>query len=359
MSAPVRIEAEAWSDLRFATLARILGFADLDHALIKVSRIWSWQTEHYTPDAPTYVVDADLIDSALGTGGAQAMVRSRLAEEEPGGFRVRGSKGRIEWLWQRRQASRAGGEARKRSARNESQPGGSPPGKPGQNPGPAPKPSPLVPALVPEIPDLSHHAHAIPPAPAQEAQTVAHVPADRDPRPSNVRNGAYNADDPRERGRLAERTYRQLSDARIAIARELGLPDQLPFPAIGPSSHAGSFRDLQDRIREEGSAATMVCERVIANLIAQAREERSIEWLAEKACTEGGWRTARAWMPAASRPAKAQDGARRFGAQPAPLPLRRPDPPIGRVEIPPGERAGPTELAAALKALGIDRKADT
>lgn len=64
MSAPVRIEAEAWTDLRFATLARLMGFADAHHALIKTAVLWSWQAEHYTPEALTYVVDQDTAEGA-------------------------------------------------------------------------------------------------------------------------------------------------------------------------------------------------------------------------------------------------------------------------------------------------------
>ena len=159
MTAPVRIEAEAWSDLRFATLARLLGMADSDHALIRSARIWSWQAEHYTPEAPTYVVDADLIESALGPGGAAAMVRAKLAEAEPGGFRIRGARGRIEWLWQRRQASAKGGEAMKRIADNKHKPSGYPDGQPG----PKPKPSPLSLALT--LPDLRSDLDLEPPKP--------------------------------------------------------------------------------------------------------------------------------------------------------------------------------------------------
>lgn len=357
MSAPVRIEAEAWTDLRFATLARILGLAEADHALIRTARIWSWQAEHYTPEAPTYVVDLDTIESALGTGGGAALVRARLAEDAPGGYRIRGAAGRIEWLWQKRQAARAGGEATKRKHGNKQGPHGLPHGEPAAEL----MPSPLVPALVPDLPEdrSSLPAHAIPPTAVPEPPPV---PAVSPPAPvredvsssqpkytrehgadssygprscttvvsENTRNTpenmlgaatAYNPDDPRSRGRLAEATYRRVSDARVAIAAELKLPEQLPFPAVTPSSRAGSFRDLLDRMREEGALAAVVCDRVVENLIAQAREERSIEWLAEKAFSEGGWRTARGWMPAASRPAKpARPGA------PAAAPSRKPDP---------------------------------
>lgn len=121
MSAPVRIEARAWSDLRFATLARLLGLADADHALIKVARLWSWQTEHFAPNAPTYEVDADTIESVLGPGGPAAMVRAKLADETPGGYRIRGTDGQIEWCdnlsSKRQQAGRARADGARRDAK--------------------------------------------------------------------------------------------------------------------------------------------------------------------------------------------------------------------------------------------------
>lgn len=150
MTAPVRIEACAWGDLRFATLARLCGFADAEHALIKCSKIWSWQTEHYTPDAPTYVVDAEIIESAIGELGAERMVRARLAEATPDGFRIKGSVDRIEWLWKSRKASAAGGEATKRKYENKRGPGGLASAQPEAEPSPRLTPGPLSPDLPPD-----------------------------------------------------------------------------------------------------------------------------------------------------------------------------------------------------------------
>lgn len=150
MTAPVRIEACAWGDLRFATLARLCGFADAEHALIKVSKIWSWQTEHYKPDAPTYVVDAEIIESALGELGAERMVRARLAEATPDGLRIKGSEGRIEWLFKSRRASAAGGEATKRKHENKRGQDGLPAATPDARPGPQLTPGPLSPDLPPD-----------------------------------------------------------------------------------------------------------------------------------------------------------------------------------------------------------------
>ncbi len=98
MLTAVRIDTEAWSDLRFGALARHLGMAGHEHALIMVAKIWSWQTANFTWERPTYVVASWVIESVLGGGGADAMVRCELAEATPSGYRIRGTKGRIEWL---------------------------------------------------------------------------------------------------------------------------------------------------------------------------------------------------------------------------------------------------------------------
>lgn len=130
MTAAVRIEASDWGDFKYATLARIMGFADADHALVKVAKLRAWQTDHYTPEQPTYVVDLDTIESALGPGGAAAMVRAKLAEETPEGFLIHSAVGRVEWLWKTRQKSRAGGDATRRKHRDKTGPVGPPTGQP-------------------------------------------------------------------------------------------------------------------------------------------------------------------------------------------------------------------------------------
>jgi hypothetical protein len=131
--ARISIEAGAWTDPRFAMLARYLGLADAEHALIRCARVWAWQTERFTPDAPTYVVTAELLETLMGPGSPAALVRADLAEELPEGFRIRGSEGRIEWLANRRRSAVMGGRARqvgtqvgsKRARRDKSDPGSS------------------------------------------------------------------------------------------------------------------------------------------------------------------------------------------------------------------------------------------
>lgn len=128
MSASVRIEAKAYTDPNFGILAGILGLADNLHALIKVSQIWAWQTEEYSPDEPTYVVPVEIVEHFLGRGAGEALVRSRLAYSEPTGFRMRGSEGRIEWLWAKRENGKRGGRprqsARQRNEDNNPEPTG-------------------------------------------------------------------------------------------------------------------------------------------------------------------------------------------------------------------------------------------
>jgi hypothetical protein len=162
--ARVNLEPESFGDPRFAHLARLLGMpgGDGHFALIKVALIWSWQTEHYTPEAPCFHVPEDVVEMALGVEGATgraALVRARLAEETPDGLRMRGSSHeRTGWLWRIRNKSQAGGHAKAESAKrkkaNESLPGaehGHASGVPGE--------TPLSSLLsVPE--DLSHPAGA-------------------------------------------------------------------------------------------------------------------------------------------------------------------------------------------------------
>lgn len=269
MTAPVRIDASAWGDLRFATLARLCGFAEADHALIKVAKIWSWQTEHYTDESPTYVVDVDIVESALGPGGADHLVRARLAEAGPDGLRIRGSRGRIEWLWNNRKASARGGEATRRKHADKGRPTGQPPARPEPMPSAGPNPGPLVPDLAPvQESQNSLAARAIPPS------------------------AGYDPESPADRTRLAESTYERVATARDVIAAELGLR-VVPMPRKITAAEPAGFRDLRDRIRAEGHIAPQACDAVVETLTRQAREDRDTEWLSDKAFTEGGWRTAR------------------------------------------------------------------
>lgn len=295
MAAPVRIEGSAWNDLRFVTLARLMGFADGEHALIKVSRIWSWQTDHYTPDAPTYIVDVDLVESALGVGGAAALVRARLAEEEPDGLRIRGSEGRIEWLYQRRKASARGGEARKRSASRSKKPSGLPPGLPE----PDPEQSPLSLAPSPEEEDLS------------PARVAAAAPPGEEPQRA-------------QRRAITAELWRELGRQRKAIAEELGI-EARPLPAVGDQGERALALRLagarDDRERDELVANA---HHAIAVAVAEARATRSVQWLTGALFEDRSWRRAIGMtVEDASRPRASPSSGARQPHDPSPQHPRR------------------------------------
>lgn len=109
---------------------------------------------------------------------------------------------------------------------------------------------------------------------------------------------AFDPADPMQRGNLARQTWTRLSEIRIGIAKELGMSGILPLTAITPASaNQSGYRNLMARIQDEGTNAPDVCTRVLEVLTAQARKTRSIEWLSEKAFTEGAWRHAREAVP--------------------------------------------------------------
>lgn len=121
---PIRLDGDAFGDPRFARLAKLLGMPDGDghFALIKVALIWAWQTEHYSPDEPCFVVPADVIEMALGDAGPAAMVRAKLADETPSGYRIRGATHeRIGWLYRSRERGTKGGVGKAVRAKNSEQ----------------------------------------------------------------------------------------------------------------------------------------------------------------------------------------------------------------------------------------------
>lgn len=118
----VRIETKAFTDPRFLVLSGLLRFADADHAIIKVAKVWAFQTETFTDEIPTYVVGGDILEAMLGPDSPRALVTARLAVAEPTGFYMRGTRGRIEWLWRKRQNGRLGGRPVNGNADHESKP---------------------------------------------------------------------------------------------------------------------------------------------------------------------------------------------------------------------------------------------
>ena len=114
--ARVSIENDAFGDIRYETLARSCGLADADHARGKMARIWRQCTTERR-----YVLSAEDVESVLGENGVDALERARLGEKVDGGIRIRGTKGRIEWLENIKKNAKKGGKA-KAAKRQENQP---------------------------------------------------------------------------------------------------------------------------------------------------------------------------------------------------------------------------------------------
>lgn len=80
---------------------------------LRCLELYSWQTEHFTIEAPTYEVSPAVVVGKLKHLGAPAaLVAAGLAEERPGGLYIKGSRGRIEWLEGKRGEKVAGGRKR-------------------------------------------------------------------------------------------------------------------------------------------------------------------------------------------------------------------------------------------------------
>lgn len=105
--AAVRIEEEAFSDPRYIVLANACQLADPDHARGKMAVLWRQCTALHS-----YVLPLSIIRAVLGEKGEAALVESQLGEAVDGGIRMRGTKGRIEWLKKLRKNAKKGGEAK-------------------------------------------------------------------------------------------------------------------------------------------------------------------------------------------------------------------------------------------------------
>lgn len=93
MAVSVRIEDEAFSDERFDDLATMAGLVDGDHARGKMARLWRQCTLE-----TRYVLPRATVLRVLGDRGVEALVSARLGEEVGDGIRIRGTRGRVEWL---------------------------------------------------------------------------------------------------------------------------------------------------------------------------------------------------------------------------------------------------------------------
>lgn len=100
----VTIQERAFTDPRFKHLGRLIGI-DADGALGKMARVW-----HYCLEHQCYIVPLPLIDELIGEGGADKVIEAGLGERKKTGIRIKGTKGRIEWLGKLREGARRGGQ---------------------------------------------------------------------------------------------------------------------------------------------------------------------------------------------------------------------------------------------------------
>jgi hypothetical protein len=107
MAVSVRIEDEAFSDTRVEFLAAAAGWSKYE-ALGRLAYLWRTCTQ-----LNSYFIPPSFVETILGNGGVKLLCDALLAEVTEHGVRVRGAKGRIEWLENLRKNGRKGGRPRK------------------------------------------------------------------------------------------------------------------------------------------------------------------------------------------------------------------------------------------------------
>jgi hypothetical protein len=108
--ASYRVDDEARRDPRFILLGKKLGTSRFD-ALARMGELWAYCTEKQT-----YFLSPEIIDALTEfTGFFQLLLDPEigLAESADKGIRIKGTKGRIEWLVKLRKQSKKGGEKTK------------------------------------------------------------------------------------------------------------------------------------------------------------------------------------------------------------------------------------------------------
>ena len=301
----VRVEEDAFSDLRFAELAALCGLADADHARGKMLHIWRQCTLECD-----YSLSAIAIDSILGANGAQNLVESRLGTVDlDGRIRIHGTEGRVEWLAKVRKNGRKGGLATKAKWRSDARPtaplnrkgnstptreqeqeqeisgsgsgfgsdvsglsgasgSGGPRAERDQNPtGPTQdQPRTVVPTAVPStntvLPSTSPTTRSTP--------TTAPIGSD----PAAVL-----------RRRLVDAFVARVNAARAIISAECNLGAARPIAQQGLGE-----RELVERLKESADPAADL-NHVLEVAIAEARSRRELRWLGWSIAEPKAWRT--------------------------------------------------------------------
>jgi hypothetical protein len=252
--AAVRVEEQAFSDDRFEDLALLAGLADADHARGKMVRLWrqcTLEQTHYLP--------AITVTRVLGARGVEALVEARLGEQTDRGIRIRGTKGRIEWLKKVRDNGKFGAKGG-RPKRN-------PPGftgEPTRVSQPGDRETPITPASA----SASASAQiSDPPSPGGQADPEL-----------TLRQGS--------RAML----WLELQETRQAVAAELGI-EARPLAVHDPGE-----RELACRLVEAGpgqlESAVDNARHVIAVAATEARRKRTVQWLTGAMFEARPWRRA-------------------------------------------------------------------
>lgn len=279
--ARMSIDDSFFRDPRVLHLAEACGWS-LRETRGCLLEVWALCYDRASEDLPERDVDttAGLVGFAAMLLAVDLATRKTIRGRQL--MRIHGAEERIRYLKTRESAGRKGGLKSAETRRNRSKLSFNQTFEKIEAPLNPPDPVPdASPDLVPD-PDLTH---ALSPARARGSGS----------------SPLFDPGSRRELGRLAELTYERVSEARGVVAAELGMLAPPPFPKITPSTRPRGYRDLLDRITEEGEAAPKVCDLVVSSLVAQARDERKLEWLSEKAFTEGGWRTARNYLGSETR----------------------------------------------------------
>lgn len=125
-----------------------------------------------------------------------------------------------------------------------------------------------------------------------------------------VPGAKYDPDSADDRRRLAERLYLRVDSARSEISQRRGKSPPIPFPKITPSSVPPMYRDLADRVREEGADAASVCPQIIEHMIAEADRTGEMTFLGAKGFKSGSWNHARERLPNGQRERYPPSGGR-------------------------------------------------
>jgi hypothetical protein len=308
----IDVRTDVHKDERFKVLGDLGGYNHYE-ALGRMHALWSWCRDRGLKDTldglDGYVVSEAVVRRFLGANGVTAILGDGVddfalasaLDEVPGMLYLRGTSEYVAAARAHQATSKAGGEARARGARN-------PAGQfVSETTNAQPEPS-RTPADKPAA-DQPTPASSLLPLPSSQDQNS---PAAGAIAPS----ADYNPDSTADRLRLAEATYTRIADARAALIAELGLRNEVPMPAarIGTPSEPSGIRELRARIRDEGAVAPQACDRVVATLVADAREERSVVWLSDKAFTEAAWREARNGGGGKRKRAGPKRGAPTYGA---------------------------------------------